>query len=81
MPEPIFTSSDRQAKERIDAYLVETGLAGRARVVPLTGDASDRKYFRVIPSDGASHVVGGECDCADPVDHDGTSGYEIDLKE
>src|SRR5581483_7155866 len=28
-----------------------------ARVVPLTGDASDRKYFRVIPSDGPSIVL------------------------
>jgi aminoglycoside/choline kinase family phosphotransferase len=45
-------------RERIDQYLRETGLAGRnARVVPLTGDASDRKYFRIIPSDGPSIVV------------------------
>ena len=34
------------------------GLAGhRSRVVPLTGDASDRKYFRVIPADGAPFVL------------------------
>ncbi|GMV23716.1 MAG: aminoglycoside phosphotransferase family protein [Vicinamibacterales bacterium] len=28
-----------------------------ARVVPLTGDASDRRYFRVIPKDGRSFVL------------------------
>ena len=47
-----------QARERIDRYLRESGLAERqARVVPLTGDASDRKYFRIIPADGASIVL------------------------
>ena len=36
-------------RARIDQYLSETGLAGeRTRVVPLTGDASDRRYFRVL---------------------------------
>ena len=36
-------------RERIDAYLRRTGLAEQhARVVPLTGDASDRRYFRVL---------------------------------
>jgi N-acetylmuramate 1-kinase len=45
-------------RERIDRYLSESGLAGRnARVVPLTGDASDRKYFRIIPKDGPAIVV------------------------
>src|SRR5580704_11672842 len=44
--------------ERIDQYLRETGLANRlARVVPLTGDASDRRYFRVITADGESMVL------------------------
>ncbi|MBA3948947.1 MAG: phosphotransferase [Acidobacteria bacterium] len=28
-----------------------------ARVVPLTGDASDRKYFRVVPKDGEPFVI------------------------
>ena len=43
-------------RERIDAFLRETGLADRgAKVVPLTGDASDRRYFRVlIPFDSRS---------------------------
>jgi N-acetylmuramate 1-kinase len=44
--------------ERISQYLEESGLAARhARVVPLTGDASDRHYFRVIPEDGSSLVL------------------------
>jgi aminoglycoside/choline kinase family phosphotransferase len=43
---------------RIDGYLVETGLATSvAKVVPLTGDASDRKYFRVIGTDGHTQVL------------------------
>ncbi len=34
---------------RIDRFLAETGLAARhPRVVPLTGDASDRRYVRVL---------------------------------
>ena len=36
-------------RERIEQYLRESRLAGQqARVVPLTGDASDRKYFRIM---------------------------------
>ena len=43
---------------RIDAYLVESGFAPSvAKVVPLTGDASDRKYFRVILKDGRTLVL------------------------
>ncbi len=45
-------------RDRIDRYLSETGLGGaKPRVVPLTGDASDRKYFRIIPADGPSIVL------------------------
>src|SRR5688572_9356944 len=45
-------------RERIDRYLHGSGLAARnARVVPLTGDASERRYFRIIPSEGASLVL------------------------
>src|SRR5437660_2675963 len=52
------TADGVQLRERIDRYLRESGLAGRqARVVPLTGDASDRKYFRIIPADGPSIVL------------------------
>jgi N-acetylmuramate 1-kinase len=46
------------ARERIDAYLSRSGLSARTpRVVPLTGDASDRRYFRVLLSDGPSIVL------------------------
>lgn len=52
------TADGVELRDRIDEYLRETGLAARqARVVPLTGDASDRKYFRVIPRDDASLVL------------------------
>src|SRR5881628_1704846 len=52
------TADGAQLRERIDGYLRASGLAGRdARVVPLTGDASDRKYFRIIPPDGPSIVL------------------------
>src|SRR4051812_23672550 len=52
------TVDGADVRDRIDGYLAETGLAGRdARVVPLTGDASDRKYFRIIPADGPSSVL------------------------
>jgi aminoglycoside/choline kinase family phosphotransferase len=46
------------ARERIDGYLQRSGLAARSpRVVPLTGDASDRRYFRVILPDSPSIVL------------------------
>jgi len=42
----------------IQQYLRQQGLAGhRSRVVPLTGDASDRRYFRIIPEAGAPFVI------------------------
>jgi N-acetylmuramate 1-kinase len=47
-----------QRADPIQQYLRQQGLAGhRSRVVPLTGDASDRKYFRVIPQEGAPFVL------------------------
>jgi len=52
------TVEGSDVRERIDRYLRDSRLAdAAARVVPLTGDASDRKYFRVIPSDGPSIVL------------------------
>ena len=43
---------------RIDTFLAETGLAARgARVVPLTGDASDRRYFRILLRDEPPQVL------------------------
>jgi aminoglycoside/choline kinase family phosphotransferase len=45
-------------RDRINAYLERSGLAGRTpRVVPLTGDASDRRYYRVLLPDGPSIVL------------------------
>jgi N-acetylmuramate 1-kinase len=45
-------------RARIDQYLATTDLAPRTlRVVPLTGDASDRRYFRVLLRDGPSQVL------------------------
>src|SRR5262245_10634425 len=45
-------------RPRIDQYLAETGLARQgAKVVPLTGDASDRRYLRVLLRDAASQVL------------------------
>jgi aminoglycoside/choline kinase family phosphotransferase len=46
------------AKDRVAHYLQQAGDAVRgARVVPLTGDASDRKYYRVLPNDGDPFVL------------------------
>jgi aminoglycoside/choline kinase family phosphotransferase len=45
-------------RERIDTYLERNGLAPLSpRVVPLTGDASDRRYFRVLVPDSPSIVL------------------------
>jgi hypothetical protein len=40
----------------VTGYLERTGLSG-ARVVPLTGDASDRRYFRVLPRGDGPFVL------------------------
>ena len=47
--------ADTRLPEPIVGYLERTGL--KARVVPLTGDASDRRYFRLIESDGSTFVL------------------------
>jgi hypothetical protein len=45
-------------QQRIHQYLHESGLASpKSAVIPLTGDASTRRYFRVIPADGPSVVL------------------------
>jgi N-acetylmuramate 1-kinase len=45
-------------RERIDLYLGRTGLANsNPRVVPLTGDASDRRYYRILLPDRAPFVL------------------------
>ena len=46
------------ARARIQGYLDRSGLAGsNPRVVPLTGDASDRRYFRILIPDALSIVL------------------------
>jgi aminoglycoside/choline kinase family phosphotransferase len=45
-------------RQRIDAFLDQSGFARRGpRVVPLTGDASDRRYFRIHLQDAPSIVL------------------------
>jgi aminoglycoside/choline kinase family phosphotransferase len=45
-------------QQRIDRYLGERSLPGEVtKVVPLTGDASDRRYFRVLIRGGDSIVL------------------------
>ena len=49
---------DGGARVRVESYLTRTGLAAReARVVPLTGDASDRKYYRLLAPDMPTRVL------------------------
>jgi aminoglycoside/choline kinase family phosphotransferase len=46
------------ARDRVQDYLVRAGLSGRnVRVVPLTGDASDRRYYRILAADAHSRVL------------------------
>ena len=52
------TSDLAAPADRAQAYLAQRGLADRgARIVPLTGDASDRHYFRVLVPDAPSIVL------------------------
>jgi aminoglycoside/choline kinase family phosphotransferase len=45
-------------RARIDRFLAEAGLDARsARIVPLTGDASDRQYFRILLREEPSQVL------------------------
>jgi hypothetical protein len=54
-------TSDRRhpddVRQRLNQFLGETGLVDRAKVLPLTGDASDRRYFRVLVRNGPSQVL------------------------
>src|SRR5262245_14663005 len=50
--------TDNDVRARIDRFLSETGLSARnPKVVPLTGDASDRKYFRLLFRDAPTQVL------------------------
>jgi N-acetylmuramate 1-kinase len=50
------TADGGEVRSRIDQFLHESGVRS-ARVVPLTGDASDRRYFRIQLRDGPSQVL------------------------
>jgi len=46
---PHRSAQSAEQRERIDGYLERHGIASRrVRVVPLTGDASDRRYYRIL---------------------------------
>jgi len=52
------TADGLELRDRIERFLRESGLVrAHWRVVPLTGDASDRRYFRIIPTDGPPFVL------------------------
>jgi N-acetylmuramate 1-kinase len=52
------THDGTDVRARIDRFLGEAGLSSRvAKVVPLTGDASDRRYFRVLLKNEAPQVL------------------------
>lgn len=47
-----------EQRDRIDLYLRRSGLERKSpRVVPLTGDASDRRYYRILAADSPSIVL------------------------
>ncbi len=52
------STPDAALPDPVLQYLERTSLqAPRALVLPLTGDASDRRYFRVLPRGGGSFVL------------------------
>jgi aminoglycoside/choline kinase family phosphotransferase len=52
------STPDAALPDPVLRYLERANLkAPRALVLPLTGDASDRRYFRVLPRDGGSFVL------------------------
>lgn len=52
------TSAFAAPADRAHAYLAQQNLVARgARIVPLTGDASDRHYFRVLVPEAQSFVL------------------------
>ncbi len=55
---PVQSGPETAIRERIDRYLHATGVMPRlSRVVPLTGDASDRRYYRILLNDMPSIVL------------------------
>jgi len=55
---PHLRIDDPVVRDRVQTFLERSGIAARKpRVVPLTGDASDRKYFRVLVPNAVSIVL------------------------
>ena len=52
-----MTTSAPPPDDRVATYLERVGLAQRSTVIALKGDASDRRYVRVILGDGSSQMV------------------------
>ena len=53
-----MTVDSSDVRARIDRFLKDTGVANQVTtVVPLTGDASDRKYFRVLLRNAPTQVL------------------------
>ena len=52
-----MTTSAPPPDDRVATYLERVGLAQRSTVIALKGDASERRYVRVILSDGSSLMV------------------------
>jgi N-acetylmuramate 1-kinase len=50
------TSDGSDVRTRIDQFLADRGQTG-TRVVPLTGDASDRRYFRILGREEPTQVL------------------------
>ena len=47
-----------EQRERIDVYLGRNGFSAFGpRIVPLTGDASDRRYYRILTAHGTPFVL------------------------
>jgi aminoglycoside/choline kinase family phosphotransferase len=47
-----------EQRERIDVYLGRNGFGVfHPRIIPLTGDASDRRYYRILTAHGAPFVL------------------------
>ena len=67
MTEPASPPKAVAVRDRIDQYLAARRArpARCPRVVPLTGDASDRRYFRIIAPDGRSIVLALHADAID----------------
>ena len=53
-----MTTNSADVRSRIDQFLKEAGVSDQVTtVVPLTGDASDRKYFRVLMRNAPTQVL------------------------